>query len=77
MPCFSLWSIEHLFIWLVVVIAVFAIIRIVLSSVTAPAEFAWLINVMVQIIRIVLWAVIIIAVVVLIFELLACLVPFR
>lgn len=73
--CFSLGVIEHLLIWIVVVITVFAIIRILLSLATPPAEFAWLIGAAVQIVRIILWAAIAIAVIVVLFALLSCVVP--
>lgn len=75
--CFSLGVIEHLLIWIVVVITVFAIIRVLLALATPPAEFAWLISAAVQIVRIVLWAAIAIAVIVVLFALLSCVVPVR
>lgn len=75
MACFSLGIIEHLLIWVIVVVAVFAIIRVLLGLATPPADFAWLINAAVEVVRIVLWAAIAIAVIVVIFALLACLVP--
>jgi hypothetical protein len=77
MSCFSLGFIEHILIWLVVVVAVLAIIRVLLSFATPPAEFQWLISVTTQIVKIVLWAAIIIAVIVLVFGLLSCVVPLR
>jgi hypothetical protein len=77
MSCFGLGMIEHFLIWLVVVVAVLAIIRVLLALATPPAEFAWLVAAATQIVRIVLWAAIIIVVIVLIFGLLACFVPLR
>jgi hypothetical protein len=74
MMCFGLASIEHLLIWIVVVVAVFAIIRVLLALAT-PADFAWAITAAIQVVRIVLWAAIIIAVIVVVFAPLACLVP--
>jgi hypothetical protein len=73
--CFGLGAIEHLLVWVVVVAAVFAIIRVLLALATPPAEFAWLISASIQIVRIILWAAIAIAVIVVVFALLACLVP--
>lgn len=73
--CFSLYTIEHLLIWIIVVITVFAIIRVLLALATPPAEFAWLISAAVQIVRIILWAAIAIAVIVVLFALLSCVVP--
>jgi hypothetical protein len=75
--CFSLYSIEHLLIWIVVVAAVFAITRVLLALVSPPAEFAWVVNVALQIVRIILWAAIMIAVIIVVFAVLACLVPLR
>jgi hypothetical protein len=77
MSCFSLGFIEHILIWLVVVVAVFAIIRIALSFTNPPAEFQWLISLITQVVKIILWAAILIAVIVLIFGLLSCVVPLR
>jgi hypothetical protein len=73
--CFGLGSIEHLLIWIVVVLAVFAIIRVLLALAAPPAEFAWVVNVAIQVVRIVLWAAVAIAVIVVVFALLACIVP--
>jgi hypothetical protein len=74
--CFSLSAVEHLLIWLVVVCAVFAIIRVLLGLATPPPEFAWILAAAIQIVKIILWAVVIIAVIVVLFALLACVVPF-
>jgi hypothetical protein len=73
--CFGLGAIEHLLIWIVVVVAVFAIIRVLLSLATPPAELAWVLQAAIQVVKIVLWAAIIIAVIVVAFALLACIVP--
>lgn len=74
--CFSLAAVEHLLIWIVVIVAVFAIIRVLLGLVTPPPEFAGVYNAAIQIAKIVLWAAIVIAIVIVIFALLACIVPF-
>lgn len=75
--CFSWGAIEHLFIWLVVVVAVFAVIRVLLGLAAPPEEFAWILTAAIQIVKIILWAAIIIAVIVVLFSLLSCIVPIR
>ena len=73
MPCFSLFTIERLLIWLVVVGGIVALIRLLVPAVLAPLGLIG--NVVVQALYIVLWVVVAIAVIVLIFELLACVIP--
>jgi hypothetical protein len=73
--CFGLGFIEHLLIWVVVVVAVFAIVRVLLALVSPPPDFAWAVAAAIQIVRIVLWASIVIAIIIVIFGLLACIVP--
>ena len=71
MACFSLLWIQQLIIWIIVVAAIVAIIRVVVP---------WLTTVMggtmpgpvLAILNIVMWAVIAIAVVIIVFDLLAC-----
>jgi hypothetical protein len=77
LACFGFGAIEHFLIWLVVFVAILAIVRVVISLASVPSEFAWLVGAVVQVIRIVLWAAVIIAVIVLVFGLLACIVPLR
>jgi uncharacterized membrane protein YjfL (UPF0719 family) len=77
MGCFGLGSIEHLLIWIVVVAAAFAVIRVLLGLVSPPADFAWAVAAAIGIVRIILWAVVTIAIIVVIFALLACVVPLR
>jgi branched-subunit amino acid transport protein AzlD len=72
--CFSLGWIESLLIWLVVVCAVVAVIKLLL-----PYAFAQLGNpgaLVVQVLNIVMWAVVLIFVIYIAFDLLACLVGF-
>jgi hypothetical protein len=66
--CFSLAWIEQLCIWIIIVAAIWAIIQLLLPYVTQfmPA-------IVVQIIRIVLWAVVAIICVYIIFGLISCL----
>jgi hypothetical protein len=68
--CFSLGWIENLLIWLVVVCAIVAIVRLLLPLAMSPFP------IVIQILNIVMYAVIAIAVIVLLFDLLACLVGF-
>jgi hypothetical protein len=70
MGCFSLGWLEQLLIWLVVVCAVIAVIRLLLPLALAPLP------IVAQVLQIVMWAVIAIAVIILLFELLSCLVGF-
>jgi hypothetical protein len=53
--CFSLVSIEHLLIWVVIVLAIFAVIRVLLGLVSPPPEFQGAYNAAIQIARIILW----------------------
>lgn len=68
MGCLSLWSIANILIWIVVVCAIVAIIRVLVANVIpgVPA-------VVVQVLNIILWAVVTIAIIWLVFDLLACL----
>jgi hypothetical protein len=76
MHCFAFGTIEHLLIWMVVIFAVFAIARVLLSLAPPPRpELAWLMSGVLAIVRIILWAVVIIAVIFVLFSLLACVVP--
>lgn len=69
--CFSLGWFEQLLIWAIVIAAAFAIVKLVLPKVLAPlGEPA---TTIVAILNIVLWAAVAIVIVVVAFELLACL----
>jgi hypothetical protein len=68
--CFSLGFLEQLLVWLVIVCAIVAIIRLLLPLVVSPFP------VVMGILNIIMWAVIAIAVIYLVFDLLACLVGF-
>lgn len=72
MGCFSPDLLKELLIWLVVIIAAFAIIRVLLGLVSPPPEFAGAIGAAIAIVRIVLWVVVTIAIIVVVFDLLAC-----
>jgi hypothetical protein len=69
--CFSLGAIEQLIIWLIVICAVVAIVRLLLVPyVLAPLGPPG--TIIVQVLNILLWVVIAIAVVYLVFDLLSC-----
>lgn len=72
--CFSLNWIENLLIWLVIVGAVVAVIKLlvpyVASQLGSPGA------VIMQVLNITMWAVVLIFVIVIVFDLLACLVGF-
>jgi len=74
MGCFSLAWIENLLIWLVVIGAIVALIKLLVPLVVGPLGIAG--TTVAQAINIILWAVVAIAVIVLIFDLLSCLVGF-
>lgn len=69
--CFSLWTIESLLIWLVIICAVFAIVRLlliplVLAPMGAPG------TIIIQVVNIILWVIVAIACIYLVFDLLSC-----
>jgi hypothetical protein len=71
MACFSIVWIQQLIIWIIVIAAIVAIIRIVVPWLTGIAGGSlpgpvW------AILNIVLWAVVAIAVVIIVFDLIAC-----
>jgi hypothetical protein len=65
--CFSLGWVEHLLVWLVVICAVVAIVQLLLPLIITPLG-----GVVAQIIKIVLWAVVAIAVIYVCFDLISC-----
>jgi hypothetical protein len=76
MACFSLQFIEQLLIWLVVFGAVFAIINLlipfVLSGLGSPVAGG--VGVVISALRIVFWAAVAIAVIMICFDLISCLI---
>jgi hypothetical protein len=75
MGCFSLSAVEHLLIWLVVLCAVVAFVRLVM-----PAVFAQLGqpgSVVIGALNIVMWAVVCVVLIIVVFDLLSCLAPLR
>lgn len=73
--CFSLEWIEHMLILAVVVVAIVLILQAILSFVLPklPAMFADAVALISQIIKIVIWAIIIIAVILFAFAMISCL----
>jgi hypothetical protein len=69
--CFSFELIKELLIWLVIIVAIVALVRLVLVPIAAPVA-PWG-GVLVQALNILLWAVIAIAVIVVVFDLISCL----
>ena len=70
MGCFSLLWLEQPLIWLIVIAAVFALVRLLVPALVGP--LGPLGSTIVQALNIVIWAIVAIAVVILIFDLLAC-----
>lgn len=69
--CFSLEFIKELAIWAVILIAVVALIRLVISPLAATLG-TWG-GVLIQALNIVLWAIVAIIVIAIVFDLIACL----
>lgn len=70
MGCFSLAWLEQLLIWLVVIAAVVALVRLLLPHIVGPLGGAGVI--VTRALNIVIWAIVAVAVIMLIFDLLAC-----
>lgn len=73
--CFSMEWIEHLLILAVVVTAIVLILQAIINYVlpNLPAMFAGAVGLITQIIKIVIWAIIIIAVIIFAFSMISCL----
>jgi hypothetical protein len=76
MGCFSLQWIEQLLIWLVIMVAVFAIINLLIPYVLrhAGGVLGEGVTIVVAALRIVFWAVVVIVVIIICFDLISCLV---
>lgn len=72
MGCFSLGWLENLLIWLVVIGAVVALVRLILPLALGPLGPAG--TMVSQALNIIIWALVAIAVIILVFDLLSCLV---
>lgn len=72
MACFSLAWLEQLLIWLIVIAAVVALVRLLLPLIVGPLGVAG--STVTQALNIIIWAIVAVAVIVLIFDLLTCLV---
>lgn len=74
--CFSLNWLEQLLIWLVVVCAIVALLRLVVGFILPRIGLAGeFVSIIVRVIQIVIWAVVLIAVIIFVFDLIYCLVP--
>lgn len=74
--CFSLAWLGNLLIWIVIICAVFALLRLLVGFIMPRLGVgADVINVVAQAIHIVIWAIVAIALIVFIFDLIACLGP--
>ena len=69
--CLSLGWLENLLIWLIVIVAVVAILKIVVPLVLSQIGVAG--TTILQIINIVVWAIVLIAIVIFAFEMIGCL----
>jgi hypothetical protein len=76
--CFSLLWVENLLIWLVVVCAVVAVLRVLVAYVLPMLGLAsGLLTMIAQIINIVIWAIVLVALIIFVFDLISCLAPMR
>jgi hypothetical protein len=74
--CFGLGWVENLLIWLIVVCAIVALLRLLISFVLPRLGMeAEIMAVVIRAITIVIWAMVCIALVYFVFELIACLLP--
>ena len=75
MACFSMEFLKQVLIWLVVIGAVFAILQIIIPLVMAQvgASMGGIWAVVVQIVKIVLWALVIIFLIIFAFDMISCL----
>ena len=74
--CFSLQWVESVLIWLVVICAVVALLRLLVGFVLPRLAIGGeIVGVVVRAITIVIWAIVLIAVIIFVFDLIACLAP--
>lgn len=78
MGCFSLAWFEQLLIWVVIICAVIAILRLLVPWVLsmAGAEIGAGVNMVMAVIRIVIWAIVVIFVIYICFALISCLLSY-
>lgn len=72
MACFNLGWLEQLLIWLVVIGAVVALVRLLVPLAVGPLGPAG--ATIAQALNIIIWAIVVIAVIILVFDLLSCLI---
>jgi len=70
MTCFSLLWLEQLLIWLVVIAAVVALVKLIVPHIVGPLGAAG--SMAVSALNIVIWAIVAVAVIILVFDLLSC-----
>lgn len=70
--CFSLAWVEHILIWLVIVVAIVLVVKVFLPRLLAALGEGG--NMIMAVINIILWAIVVIAAIIVGFELLSCLV---
>ena len=73
MSCFSLGWLEQLLVWCVIIGAVWAIISLLLPLISA-GPFQWVLDLLVQILKIIVYAIIAIFIIYIAFDLISCLV---
>ena len=69
--CFDLAFFENLLIWLVVITAIVLLLKLLVSAISS--QFGWAANTVLEAFKIIMWAIIFIAVIVIIFDLIGCL----
>lgn len=69
--CFSLEWVERLLIWLVVLVAIIAILKLVIPPILA--QLGWAGSLVLQILNIVIWAIVLIAIIIFAFSMIECL----
>jgi len=74
--CFSLYWVEQVLIWLVVLGAVIALLRLIVGYVLPQIGLdSGIVTLVAQVVRIVIWAIVLIAVIIFVFDLISCLAP--
>ena len=75
--CFSLEWLAHIFIVVIVIVAIVALLRLLVTFIAPRLGLAAeIVAFIVAAIRIVIWAIVLIAAVIFIFDLIACLLPY-
>jgi len=72
MTCFSIYTIENLLIWLVILVAVVAILKLFMPWLLSQLGIDG--GIILQVINIIVWAIVVIFCIIVVFDLVACLV---